>query len=62
MDNCEGNVLASSENAGIKAATTTHDGLIPPHNHVISMQSKYTDTRKNTNLIPDMCYNKNSMA
>ena len=28
MDDCEGNVLASSENAGIKAATITRDGLI----------------------------------
>ena len=43
MDNCDGKVLASSENAGIKAATITHDGLIPPHNHVISIKSKYID-------------------
>ena len=66
MENCDGKVLASSENAGTKAATITHDGLIesripPPHNHVISIKSKYT-YKKNTNIIPDSCFNKNSMA
>ena len=44
MDNCDGKVLTVSENAGIKAATITNDGLIesripPPHNHVISIKS-----------------------
>ena len=42
MDNCEGNVLASSEAAGIKTAEITHDGLTesqipPPHNQLIML-------------------------
>ena len=64
MDNCDGKVLASSENAGFKAATITHDELVesripPPHIIIIFMKFKCTNTGKNTNIIPDMFYSKN---